>query len=666
MERQKRGLVGRNAPKKVKHFALGDKVGEQGNGGDPEAIAAGQQNIRNAGGLPTPAAQDEVAKGAFSWLPEGGMLRPENRGRLEAISDRGLVGGSIFGPHSAGVQTVASPGSPPVQSVSGVIRRGSMGEQGNGGDPAAIAAGQQNLRNAGAVIAPAAPNRSAAFSEGAYGTGGVNTPSGNGQFAQDGRTYTVSGMGQGLEGIKRIDSPGQSTLFTNQDPGAAVQAMKGVKSGTPTMASWNPSQMAQRLTEMSAQRAGVAPDAAPNVGAGTSGMGVGTNAVGPVAQDPTFARWDRERMQQQMLNSLPSFGGTAAQMHTRAQMYGDIMRANTAEAANQTAQRGQDIGMQSHLQGIAMGNRTVERGQDIGLQSHLQGLDLAGKYQLGNTALAQGLHNAGQMDLARYNATSPVAQAHGALEGAQASQIQQNVAFNNPDRMHYDNTFRMVSQSPWGQMHTPQEVAEEATRIHEANKPSTVERSKALFATLTPVERQEFARTGKIPTRMQQPAVEPHADGGVVGGQGLSLYPQERPRQPEPVPEWRKSAQAAWDAIRGVRTPNPNPPPTADGLPDTVERIKNRGRQLQEIANYATGGPIDVSGRQVLDPSGEMDRSNSDSLPAMIDGDPKRPAALTSGEFVMPTETVQFYGLDRLRKMVATSRKGLDVGRRAA
>jgi hypothetical protein len=41
----------------------------------------------------------------------------------------------------------------------------------------------------------------------------------------------------------------------------------------------------------------------------------------------------------------------------------------------------------------------------------------------------------------------------------------------------------------------------------------------------------------------------------------------------------------------------------------------------------------------------------------MIDGE--HPAALSSGEFVMPIETVQFFGLDRLRKMVAASRKGM-------
>ena len=75
---------------------------------------------------------------------------------------------------------------------------------------------------------------------------------------------------------------------------------------------------------------------------------------------------------------------------------------------------------------------------------------------------------------------------------------------------------------------------------------------------------------------------------------------------------------------------------------------------------FADGGMIDVGGR-LLDGAGT---GKSDSLPAMIDGE--HPAALSKGEFVMPIETVQHFGLDKLRKMVAASRKGLDTGRQQA
>lgn len=72
---------------------------------------------------------------------------------------------------------------------------------------------------------------------------------------------------------------------------------------------------------------------------------------------------------------------------------------------------------------------------------------------------------------------------------------------------------------------------------------------------------------------------------------------------------------------------------------------------------FADGGPINVSGRQVLGPG----TGKSDSIPAVIDGE--QPAALSTGEFVMPVEAVQHFGLDRLNKMVAQARKGLDTGR---
>ena len=72
---------------------------------------------------------------------------------------------------------------------------------------------------------------------------------------------------------------------------------------------------------------------------------------------------------------------------------------------------------------------------------------------------------------------------------------------------------------------------------------------------------------------------------------------------------------------------------------------------------YADGGSIQVGGRQVLGPG----TGKSDSIPAVIDGD--QPAALSTGEFVMPVEAVQHFGLDRLNKMVAQARKGLDTGR---
>lgn len=66
---------------------------------------------------------------------------------------------------------------------------------------------------------------------------------------------------------------------------------------------------------------------------------------------------------------------------------------------------------------------------------------------------------------------------------------------------------------------------------------------------------------------------------------------------------------------------------------------------------YAPGGAIDVSGRQLLGPG----TGKSDSLPAVIDG--HRPAALSTGEFVMPIEAVKHFGTDKLHKMVQAARE---------
>lgn len=65
---------------------------------------------------------------------------------------------------------------------------------------------------------------------------------------------------------------------------------------------------------------------------------------------------------------------------------------------------------------------------------------------------------------------------------------------------------------------------------------------------------------------------------------------------------------------------------------------------------FKDGGAIPVAGKHVLGPG----TGKSDSIPAIIDG--KTPAALSTGEFVMPIEAVRFYGVDRLNKMVEKAR----------
>jgi hypothetical protein len=69
------------------------------------------------------------------------------------------------------------------------------------------------------------------------------------------------------------------------------------------------------------------------------------------------------------------------------------------------------------------------------------------------------------------------------------------------------------------------------------------------------------------------------------------------------------------------------------------------------VEGYADGGMVDVSGKAVVDTD---PNAPTDSIPAVVDG--QRPAALDSGEFVIPKDVVQFYGTDKLTKMIEKAR----------
>jgi hypothetical protein len=62
---------------------------------------------------------------------------------------------------------------------------------------------------------------------------------------------------------------------------------------------------------------------------------------------------------------------------------------------------------------------------------------------------------------------------------------------------------------------------------------------------------------------------------------------------------------------------------------------------------FAAGGAIPVGGRKVLGPG----TGTSDSIPAIIDG--QRPAALSSGEYVIPARVVAAKGTEFFDKMLA-------------
>lgn len=75
------------------------------------------------------------------------------------------------------------------------------------------------------------------------------------------------------------------------------------------------------------------------------------------------------------------------------------------------------------------------------------------------------------------------------------------------------------------------------------------------------------------------------------------------------------------------------------------------GMVSKDVMGYAAGGMVDASGKQVVDPN---PMAETDSIPAVIDG--QQPAALDSGEFVIPKDVVMYYGTDKLTKMIEKAR----------
>jgi hypothetical protein len=135
-----------------------------------------------------------------------------------------------------------------------------------------------------------------------------------------------------------------------------------------------------------------------------------------------------------------------------------------------------------------------------------------------------------------------------------------------------------------------------------------------------------------------------YAEGGMIGAIGAT------PQQDPMTARYGQYVHAAMQA--GVQ---PLPMEKFVGLLTATQAKMQQapaGAQPGQPQGYAAGGAIEVEGQQVLGPG----TGKSDSIPAIIDG--KRPAALSTGEFVMPVEAVQHFGLDRLTKMVAAARKG--------
>ena len=780
MTQKKQGLTGRSAQKraKVKRFASGDLV--QGN--QAPADNSGQDTsgflyraFHNPNDLTPAQKQDAATQRQANYQTNtddaqgrGFLYRafhnpndstPSQRAaseqqRIQNYQNNVAGMGSTLNDRFATAGTQARVVDGPGSTLTDRFATG--GTQARGVDAPQMEQGYPNVGNAGDAKFNSERGQ-LSFTDRSFDPTKQQFADGTGAITgRGGRTVVYSGMGPGQQpGQQGLSSAGPQPAGGGSNPYPAgtsehnlfnyggknaVTALNTTRQGG---TGGGTSDMARQLADLSAQR----------MSGGQVGDGPSVTMLHSSTQPMTLTPY------------RPLGGGMttgripASQRHAEASMYNTDVHAQTAAEANQTARRGQDMGMQSHLQGLDLSGQYNLQNTGLQGRNQLQNTMLQGHSQLQNTGLqgqnqqqVQALHNLGQLGVEKFKAGTPAAmanaeysKAHAGLAGAQQRAVNVGLQNENVAQKQIKDIFDTMVKLPENMGKNNDELWESARAQFEQNKPRGGSPDTAhAFNSLqpTPEERIEFQRTGKLPARFQQAAVEHHAGGGVVGQNspsqgGLSMYPQERQRPPEPVSEWKKSAQAAWDALRGVRTPNPTPPPTADGLPDTVNRLKMRGQQLQEAANYADGGPVQpapketpeqimdrmankygvaapqqpvpaprpqtqppqqggltslpdtirnrneelrritnyadggpiaVGGHQVTDPSGRMDHTGSDSLPAVIDGDPAHPAALTSGEFVFPVEAVQHYGTDRLRKMVAAARKGgpLATGRQAA
>ena len=141
-----------------------------------------------------------------------------------------------------------------------------------------------------------------------------------------------------------------------------------------------------------------------------------------------------------------------------------------------------------------------------------------------------------------------------------------------------------------------------------------------------------------------------YAQGGMVRGAGYGQTPQAAAVLPE-VNEYRDYAMGAKSL----------------GLPAVpFEQFLTLRQGAKQVAAaqpqggamaFANGGevpdPRDVGGRMVMDTD---PNAPTDSIPAMVDE--AMPAKLDSGEFVIPKDVVQFFGTDKLNKLIAQARQG--------
>ena len=145
--------------------------------------------------------------------------------------------------------------------------------------------------------------------------------------------------------------------------------------------------------------------------------------------------------------------------------------------------------------------------------------------------------------------------------------------------------------------------------------------------------------------------VEEFAQGGPVAAVGPTADIGEAPQAAdlqEVAQEYGQYAAAATES--GLQ-------PIA--MNEYIDLLQQGQQLLQQTPGAAAEGfseggevgAIPVGGQQVIDPAVGYNDSGGDTIPAVIDG--QRPAALKSGEFVIPPEVVRAKGTEFFEKLIA-------------
>lgn len=378
---------------------------------DPEEEKRRQAAAPTAAASSAPAAPVAQAPAVkqgdvLSWLPEGGMLRPENRARFNAISENG-VAGPIFGSApAASAQTVAHPSQKPAiqQATYGNEGRGMAMQAANSVAQAPDQTIAATAGNSGATTTPSGTqqvNMGAGFDptklKMADGYGMITDP-------KTGRTMMVSGAGAQPVAGGPVDAYGNSTAITQQHQRQLDQLQQEKDQ---RQAAWDKQFAGKPSYEQ--QRA---------------------------AEAESFSRWTRQNAADRLAHDLGTGGGNAATNAGKIAAL-NAMRQGIADELGRKTQV--DV---AGIQGANQAAIESQRGKN-----QLDNTRMAGQNQLANTDLAG--QNALSVESARQSSPEKALSAvktQGEIEDARVQREARNgviAAIKTGDPVKINEAWRM-------------------------------------------------------------------------------------------------------------------------------------------------------------------------------------------------------------------------------